>query len=149
MRAFSNSCRPFHSWSFGLDGRLAVAPHMMAARGIDKSDYGLIQYAAAECGEFIVAFLAEEPVNLDAQLGEFSAVHSPWPMARLVPVRRREQEFECNWKLFLDTFNEYCHLAFDHPNSIDSIYRAPEAVDRTKGTFATQFRKPKARAVLL
>ena len=46
---------------------------------------------------------------------------------------------QCNWKAFLDIFNEYYHLNNIHPTSIDNLYNKPEESDRTTGDYASQF----------
>ncbi|MEM6987388.1 MAG: aromatic ring-hydroxylating dioxygenase subunit alpha [Pseudomonadota bacterium] len=167
LHAFANSCRhrgarlldgtrnctglrcPFHSWFYALDGRLLAAPHMEAARGFDRADYGLVSYRAAERAGFVFLCLAPQAPDLDAQLGDFESLHSGWPLASLTTVRRRELEVDCNWKLFLDVFNEYYHLPFVHPNSIDSLYAAPDPADTVTGAFATQFGRTEGTGGLL
>ena len=46
---------------------------------------------------------------------------------------------DCNWKAFLDVFNEYYHLPFVHPDSLDDIYNFPTTADEVTGAFASQF----------
>ena len=41
--------------------------------------------------------------------------------------------------MFLEVFNEYYHLPFVHPNSVDSIYQSPANPEAVNGQFATQF----------
>jgi len=41
------------------------------------------------------------------------------PIESLVTTRRRSLTVDCNWKAFLDVFNEYYHLPFVHPDSLD------------------------------
>ena len=48
-------------------------------------------------------------------------------------------EVQCNWKAFLDVFNEYYHLNNVHPTSIDNLYNIPEEADKTTGDYASQF----------
>ena len=59
--------------------------------------------------------------DIDSHLGDFAAIHAPWPLDRLETVRRQVLEVDCNWKLFLDVFNEYYHLPFVHADSIDAV----------------------------
>ena len=157
LGAYANACRhrgarlvdgastckglrcPFHSWFYGLDGRLVSAPGMEAAEGFDKANYGLKPYRVAERLGFVFLCLSDEVGALDAHLGEFAEIHAPWPMESLVTVRRQELEVDCNWKMFLEVFNEYYHLPFVHPNSIDSVYALPDPADEVRGGFATQF----------
>lgn len=157
LRAFANACRhrgarlvdgqgtcrglrcPFHSWMYGLDGRLAAAPHMDAADGFDRAEYGLKAYRAEERLGFAFVFLNADAPPLDAVLGEFAAIHAPWPLESLVTTRRREMVVGCNWKAFLEVFNEYYHLPFVHPDSIGDVYLPPDAPEPVQGGFATQF----------
>lgn len=157
LQAFANTCRhrgarlvdgtgqckglrcPFHSWFYDLQGNLVAAPHMDKVAGFDKADHGLITYHAEERQGFAFLCLSPNVPDLDAQLGDFTRIHAPWPLESLVSVRRRELEVDCNWKLFLDVFNEYYHLPFVHPDSIDSVYCTPDPADQVTGAFATQF----------
>ena len=157
LRAHANTCRhrgarlavgrgnckglrcPFHSWFYGLDGKLVSAPHMECASDFDKSDYGLVSYRAAERIGFAFVCLSQNAPDLDDQLGDISELHAPWPMDRLVTVRRQEIDVNCNWKIFLEVFNEYYHLPFVHANSIDSVYARPDAADTVTGVYASQF----------
>lgn len=157
LRAFANSCRhraarlvdgsgqcaglrcPFHSWFYALDGRLISAPRMEAAKGFDKSENGLIAYPCAERHGFAFVCLSPDAPSLEAHLDGFAEIHAPWPLDSLVTVRRQELEVACNWKAFLEVFNEYYHLPFVHPDSIDSVYAPPDPGDAVPGAFATQF----------
>ena len=167
LKAYANTCRhraarlldgsgtckgircPFHSWFYGLDGRLISAPGMDGAAGFDKANYGLIEYSAVERAGFVFLNLSETVSDIDAILGDFAATHAPWPLETLVTIRRRELTVACNWKLFLEVFNEYYHLPFVHPNSIDSIYSAPDPADLVDGDFATQFGRTQGTGGLL
>ena len=157
LRAHANTCRhrgarlvdgggnckglrcPFHSWFYGLDGALVAAPHMDKARDFDKSENGLISYRAEERLGFAFLCLSPDAPDLDTYLGDFADLHAPWPMDRLVSVRRQVVEVDCNWKIFLEVFNEYYHLPFVHADSIDSVYAEPDAPDAVTGAFASQF----------
>lgn len=157
LRAYANTCRhrgarlmdgagecrgikcPFHAWAYRLDGSLAAAPHMDAAEGFRKEDHGLHAYRAEErLGFAFVCFDPDAP-DLDAVLGDFASLHAPWPLETLVTTRRARFEVACNWKAFLEVFNEYYHLPFVHANSINSIYGQPDPADETQGAFASQF----------
>ena len=157
LRAFANTCRhrgarlmegagacrgikcPFHAWAYRLDGTLAAAPHMEAAEDFRKDDNGLHTYRAEErLGFAFVCFDADAP-DLDAVLGDFAMLHAGWPMEGLVTTRRQEIEVACNWKAFLEVFNEYYHLPFVHPDSINDVYGQPDPADEVTGAFATQF----------
>ena len=61
----------------------------------------------------------------------------------------REFDVECNWKAFIEVFNEYYHLPMVHPESINWLYPEPDAVDETSGQYTTQFGATEGAAALL
>ena len=137
------SCRglrcPFHSWFYSLNGNLLAAPRMDKVSGFDKSEYGLVSYRAEERLGFAFIAMHEDAGDLDDHLGDFADIHSPWPLEHLVSIKRQEIDVDCNWKIFLEVFNEYYHLPFVHADSIDSVYADPDAGDAASGAFASQF----------
>lgn len=157
LRAFANSCRhrgtellrgegncrhiicPFHAWTYGLDGGLAGAPRMERAKGFDKADYGLVAFRIEVRDGFAFVCFDDHAPGLDDWLGDFSEMHAPWSLGGMVSTRRREFEVACNWKAFLEVFNEYYHLPYVHADSIDAVYDEPDDGDRVSGNYATQF----------
>lgn len=157
LRAFANSCRhraarlmdgagecrgikcPFHAWAYRLDGSLAAAPQMDGVAGFDASALGLVPYRVGERAGFVFVCLSPDAPALDDHLGDFGATHADWPLAGLVTTRRRELRVACNWKAFLDVFNDYYHLPFVHPDSINSIYAPPDPPTVAQGAYASQF----------
>jgi len=157
LRAHANSCRhrgtrlvdgsgsckglrcPFHCWYYELNGKLKVAPRMEKADGFNKADYGLVSYRAEERLGFAFICMSNNTAGIDEYLGDFANIHSPWPLETLISVRRKELTVDCNWKAFLEVFNEYYHLPFVHAGSINAIYAKPDAADVVTGAYATQF----------
>ena len=132
------SC-PFHGWTYSLDGNLKYAKTMAENPSFDFAEHSLIEYKLKELQGFLFGFLGNKPTDLSNQLGNFSELHQPWSMNELVTTRRATFEVQCNWKAFLDVFNEYYHLNNVHPTSIDNLYNKPEEADKTTGDFASQF----------
>ena len=157
LRAFANTCRhrnariingkgtcnglrcPFHSWFYNLEGKLISTPNMETTTNFKKEDYNLIEYKAEERLGFAFISFNNNVTKLDTHLGNFEEIHSCWPLEKLKTVRRREIIIDCNWKMFLEVFNEYYHLPFVHPNSVNSIYHKPKPADKVTGVFASQF----------
>jgi len=157
LRLYANTCRhrgsklldgkgqcqaiscPFHGWTYALDGSLKFAKTMSENPNFDFSEHSLIEYNLKELQGFLFAFLGNQPTDLDTQLGDFSELHQPWSLNELITTRREVFEVQCNWKAFLDVFNEYYHLNNVHRNSIDKLYRKPEESDKTTGDYASQF----------
>lgn len=139
----AGTCRglrcPFHSWAYRLDGTLVAAPHMEDAQGFDRAEYGLISHRIEERAGFAFLCLNPDAPSLDDTLGNFAQIHAPWPLEKLVSTRRQTLSVNCNWKAFLEVFNEYYHLPFVHPDSVNALYARPDAADTTTGAFASQF----------
>ena len=157
LRAFANSCShrsaeimagegtcsrmrcPFHAWTYALDGRLVAAPSMHRTENFERADHGLHEFTVAERHGFVFVSLEEAPTPIDDWLGDFSEVHAPWPLADLVTTRRREFTVSCNWKGFAEVFNEYYHLPYVHPGSIDDTYNEPDNPEDVVGAWSTHF----------
>jgi phenylpropionate dioxygenase-like ring-hydroxylating dioxygenase large terminal subunit len=167
LRAFSNSCRhrgslmlegsgrinaiscPFHLWTYSLEGDLRAAPSMPKGKAFDKSQHGLIEFGAAERDGFAFICFDNCTNDIDSWLGDFSELHAPWALETLVTTRRLELEVDCNWKGFLEVFNEYYHLPYVHPDSLSDVYVRPDAADRVTGQYASQFGETEGTGGLL
>ncbi len=157
LRVYANTCRhrgsmmlegsgnaqtiscPFHRWTYGLDGELRGAPDMPNGAVFNKCDHGLIEFRAAERDGFAFICFDNDAEDIDVWLGDFSDVHRPWNLASLVTTRRMELEVDCNWKGFLEVFNEYYHLPYVHADSISNVYARPDGADQTTGQYSSQF----------
>ena len=147
LRAFANTCRHrgtqllegsgntarircrFHGWTYGLDGSLRGATRMSATQRFRRGDMGLVEFRVAERGGFVFVALSGDTPGIDEWLGDFGTLHAPWRLEELVTTRRREIEVDCNWKLFLEVFNESYHLAYVHARTFGGIYLEPELPD--------------------
>ena len=157
LRAYSNSCRhrgaklvegqgscqvircPFHRWTYALDGRLLTAPNIENSNTFDYSQYGLFELPISERDGFAFLSFNQNVESIDDWLADFSKLHQPWSLNDLVTYKRYEFNVNCNWKAFLDVFNEYYHLPYVHPDSINSVYLQPEPGDLVTGNYASQF----------
>ncbi len=167
LHAFNNACRhrgarllegdgkcraircPFHCWNYSVDGRLVAAPHMEDTRDFHHETSGLVEFELKIHAGFIFACFSPDPPDFERHIGDFDQLHSPWPLESLVSTRRIRFENDCNWKLFLDVFNEYYHLPYVHPDSINDVYKKPDAGDRTSGAYASQFGETEGTGGLL
>ena len=158
LRAFANTCRhrgmrllplgrgrcerivcPFHAWTYGLDGALLTAPRMDGAVDFCNADYGLVAVPAASRAGFAFVNVDGAAAPIDTWLGDFEAVHRPWRLDDLITASSREFEVRCNWKIFLEVFNEYYHLQKVHPGTFSVYYASPDPLDKVAGNFSTQF----------
>lgn len=167
LHAFNNACRhrgsrllegdgkcraircPFHCWNYSIDGRLVAAPHMEDTKDFNFNAAGLIEFELKIHAGFVFVCFSSIPPDFEQHIGDFDQLHSPWPIESLVSTRRIRFESDCNWKLFLDVFNEYYHLPYVHPDSINDVYKKPDAGDRTTGAYASQFGETEGTGGLL
>ena len=140
---------PFHGWSYDYSGRLVSASRMENAPGFSEKGMGLKKFHVATQDGFVFLNLEENPGPLDHWLGDFSEMHAPWSLEDLVTGRQRVLDVDCNWKLFLEVFNEYYHLPYVHPESISHYYPEPDPADDVMGEYTTQFGPTTANPALL
>jgi Rieske 2Fe-2S family protein len=135
LRAFFNVCRhrgtrlcetpsgrfakaivcPYHSWSYGLDGKLLGAPNMGDAPWFEKSDYPLHAAAAAEWEGFLFVHVGGHPRPLADFLQPLSGRFDSWRLPELVTASRVEYDVAANWKLLFQNFSECDHCPPVHP----------------------------------
>ena len=123
VRAFSNVCRhrgarimsgegnangfrcPYHSWSYGLDGRLERAPEMHETRGFELSDYALKPVRLETWAGFMFISFDPDGVDLMTFLGDLPEMTAPYRFEDMTCVRRREYDLSCNWKIYVGKRN--------------------------------------------
>ena len=142
IRAFRNLCRHrgarlcveesgelrktircmYHSWTYGLDGRLIAAPNMRAMPDLVKEDYGLHQVGVEQ-------WLGQVWINLADNAQPLAAHVEPQLLTRLGTLETLDRygidrlgvattvvyEVESNWKAIVENFMECYHCATIHP----------------------------------
>ena len=139
LRAFANVCRhrgsqlvpvesatppdacdakslrcPYHSWTYGLDGRLLHAPHTDDV-DVDNSAFGLNALRADAWGGFL--WLTEDleaPRVVDALSPVPDRVRR-YPLDTLIVGKRLEYSVAANWKVLAENYNECYHCGPVHP----------------------------------
>jgi phenylpropionate dioxygenase-like ring-hydroxylating dioxygenase large terminal subunit len=137
VRAFANTCRhrgaklldgrgncrsgvvcPYHSWTYGLDGRLAGAPNMAKTLGFDKAHYGLEPIRLDHWAGFMFVNFAKDGPTLLEQLGDMPQQLGPYRLDDMVCVKRLDFEVKCNWKFLLENALESYHTATVHRETL-------------------------------
>ena len=111
-------CR-YHSWTYGLDGRLLRAPHFDGVDGFDGGGFGLAGVEADTWGGFVFVRAAgpgatSGPSLADA-LGPVAGRTARYPLDSLVSARRVVYDVAANWKVLAENYNECLHCAGVHP----------------------------------
>ncbi|MGH9548400.1 MAG: aromatic ring-hydroxylating oxygenase subunit alpha, partial [Terriglobales bacterium] len=127
LRAFANSCRhrgsrlltgsgncrgivcPYHSWTYGLDGKLLAAKGMERSAGFETAKYGLKQIRLETWGGFIFVNFDSGAEALLDYLGELPRKFASYKFDDMVCTRRTEYEVACNWKLIIENAHEDYH----------------------------------------
>lgn len=139
VRAFSNVCRhrgarvefelagcrriftcPYHNWAYGRDGLLRAMPHAEDFPGLDKGEFGLVEFPCeVRHGLVWVIPTAGEPLDLAAVLGpkhdrelEQTGIGGSW--------QHRVQTFDLdmNWKIVVDGVQDSYHLCQLHTTTV-------------------------------
>ena len=105
---------PYHSWTYGLDGRLLHAPHTDDVE-LDTATFGLRALRAASWGGFL--FLTEDLAAADL-VDTLSPVPDRvrrYPLETLVVGLRLTYSVAANWKVIAENYNECYHCGPVHP----------------------------------
>lgn len=168
VRAFANHCRhrgtalatgeghcrafkcPYHSWVYGLDGRLLSTPEMERTANFEPSRYGLLSVKLETWGGFL--FVNFDPASrpLSEHLGDLPAKCASYQLEDFVCTRRKTFELACNWKLFVENAMEEYHIGTVHRQTIQKNTpvetHAPETPD---GQYAVLYSRHEGTMALL
>jgi Rieske 2Fe-2S family protein len=119
----------YHSWTYGLDGRLVAAPNLAGLADVDRGRYGLRAVALREWLGYVWLCLADEPPPFEdvtgqvaARLGSLDAI-GRYRLDRLELGRRIRYDVAANWKLLVENFMECYHCASIHPELVAVLPR--------------------------
>jgi len=113
---------PYHSWCYGLDGRLVSTPHVGGPgqnvhEAIDKKQLGLIEVRSHIWMDVVF-------VNIDGQAADFDDIHADlikrWsefdqPLYHGGADSYFSLDVKTNWKLAVENYCESYHLPWVHP----------------------------------
>jgi Rieske 2Fe-2S family protein len=125
---------PYHSWTYGLDGRLRAAQHMEEARGFDRSSFGLRPVRTGSVHGWLFVALGEDPEPLGVHLGTLPDRIARFRGVELRRGGRRDYVVRANWKLLSENYQECYHCPTIHPELIRvTPYRSGERMERSLG----------------
>ena len=117
---------PYHSWTYGLDGRLISAPHLGTLTEEDRDAFSLYPIGLETWGGFFFVNLtpgeaASRGYGLAAQLGPVVERVKRYPLSDLRTVRRISYEVKANWKVLAENYNECYHCGSVHPELCEVV----------------------------
>ena len=119
-------CR-FHSWSYGLDGKLMAVPEEHHFPGLDKSQHGLSEVACESWEDFIYINVDPHPAQtLREYLGEEVYNGFGGFFKQYKQVHKMSAIVNCNWKASLDAFVETYHFSTVHALTAKDIVTSRE-----------------------
>ena len=157
VRAFSNVCRhrgakimtgegsvnsfrcPYHSWVYGLDGRLQRAPEMDETIAFDLGNYGLKPIRLSLWAGFMFINFDPDGVDLMTFLGDLPEVTAPYRLEDMTCVRRQEYDLACNWKIYVENAMEAYHVPTVHMQTISQQKRVNNPPIPTAGGYCGIF----------
>ncbi len=123
-RAFT--CK-FHGWTFQLDGRLTGVPDEAAFFDFDKSEHGLLPVTVDTWQGFVFIHLdPQPPQTLREYLGGLGEHLDGYPFADFPVCDSYQLEAKVNWKVAVDAFQEFYHVAFVHQRSVGDAVKGPD-----------------------
>lgn len=167
LKAFVNACRhrgaqvvresgggarnfacPFHAWTYALDGRLLGRPRSQGGfDSVAKEDCGLLPVPVAEAhGIVFVRPVGDDPIDASGELGGLGSDLDSFRLDTYRVFGRMQREWQCNWKLLLDTFMESYHVFALHGASVGPDYPGHVMIF---DAFGPHLRIPVPRASLL
>ncbi|MEV5840225.1 Rieske 2Fe-2S domain-containing protein [Nocardia sp. NPDC052112] len=139
VKAFANVCRhrgakvefaesgckrvfacPYHNWAYGKDGSLRGMPHAEGFDGIDRGEYGLVEFPC-EVRHGLVWVVPTVGASLDiaAVLGDkHDAEVADTGMAGSYQVRKETWRLDMNWKIAVDGVQDSYHLCQLHTKTV-------------------------------
>ena len=119
---------PYHAWSYDTAGKLRGVPSEGNFLNLDKTTNGLTPIACEMWNDLVFINFDESPrQTLREYLGGLSAYGDAYPMREFDAWAHVEVgTINCNWKVFLDAFQEIYHLNYLHRQTLTDTFKWAE-----------------------
>jgi phenylpropionate dioxygenase-like ring-hydroxylating dioxygenase large terminal subunit len=108
----------FHGWVYDLEGRCVHVPDERHFYDFDKAKVNLLPVRVDTwCGHVFINMAEKPDCTLAQWLGEFGRRVGPYPWDKFEIAARWESTIRCNYKVFIDAFQETYHVSFIHKRS--------------------------------
>ncbi len=121
---------PYHTWTYGLDGKLRNVPRPESFTDLDLSENGLIALPTEERHGLVwVQATPEKSMDLDAHLAGLGADLELFELSKAQFFTQSIKRIRCNWKLVQDAFLDGYHVVRLHKNTVGPFF--PDALAET------------------
>ncbi len=113
----------YHGWTYDLQGCLRGAPEFDGVRNFAREDNGLPQIPLDTWGPYVWVFLGEsQSISLADFLNPLPRKAEGMRLGDLEFVESREYDLKCNWKVFIDNFQDGgYHVNSVHPGLAGAV----------------------------
>ena len=127
----------FHGWVYDNAGQLVDVPNEELYFDLDKSTINLTPVATEVWKGFI--FINTDPAPQSSfveHLGGLAEQLDPYPFEGMTRVGNWTADVKCNWKVFVDAFQESLHVPYVHNQVLAEAFTG----EANPGCRATSFR---------
>ena len=117
---------PYHSWAYDLNGKLANAPKM-EDKQFDKSTCNLEQLRLEIWLGFIFVNLDKNADPLAGRLKSLTNHVENYHIERMVPLSKKVDVWQSNWKILVENFLEVYHIESVHRDTLFALGGAESA----------------------
>ncbi|MEN8183890.1 MAG: aromatic ring-hydroxylating dioxygenase subunit alpha [Myxococcota bacterium] len=115
---------PYHSWTYGLDGRLIGAPEMEQAEAFSRSDCHLPEVRSEIWQGFIFCNFDSDAAPLAPGLTTLESVLAAYQLPEMRAVAPLEYESHWNWKVMVENGSESYHHLGAHRKTVEGMFPA-------------------------
>jgi phenylpropionate dioxygenase-like ring-hydroxylating dioxygenase large terminal subunit len=140
----------YHAWTYGLDGKLRVAPRSEREADFDPEHFSLLRVQIGAWGPLLFVNPDLDAPPLDTALGKLPehVAASGVDVDRLRFRERREWHIEADWKIAMENYLECYHCPVAHPGFSKVIDVDPDAYKLTfDGLVSSQYGTPREAAL--
>lgn len=119
------TCR-YHSWTYGLDGRLVNAPESSAEELAEFRCLSLLNIAVTDWRGCMFANLDPEAPSLEDAFPGLDGIADDcsFDLSRYTWIRRFDRDIPTDWKLVYDNVVECYHCPTMHARTLNTLYEA-------------------------
>src|SRR5262249_40439530 len=112
----------YHGWTYDLAGKLRGVPEFDGVEDFCREEQGLPPIAVAESAPFVFVHQDKPGIELKEHLAAFQERTRDLRLDRLHFAGRKDYELGCNWKVFVDNYQDGgYHVNTVHPGLASAL----------------------------